>query len=110
MMQDRHEEDRLTRALERAPSVIVPADFTAKVMARIPERKVARYGFLLPQRTHYGRNLMLGGAVLLCCLLIAGAIVWQTTAAWRLAEWTILAQLAGIALWYGLAGQAQASR
>ena len=38
----RKEEDRITRALEQAPAVTVPAEFAARVMARLPERKAAR--------------------------------------------------------------------
>jgi hypothetical protein len=99
------EEDRITRALEQAPALTVPADFAARVMAQVPERKVVRVpadGFFV-RRTHYGRNAMLVGAMVLCCLLVAGAAGHGGGIAWQLAEWTALAQLAGIALWYGLA-------
>jgi hypothetical protein len=104
MTEDRHEEDRITRALEQAPAVAVPADFMARVMTRLPERKAVRVpaGFFM-RRTHYGRNAMLVGAALLCCLLVAGAAGHGGGTVWQLAEWTALAQLAGIALWCGLA-------
>jgi hypothetical protein len=105
MTEERHEEDRITRALEQVPAVAVPAEFMVRVMARLPERKVARVsaGFRV-RRTHYGRNAMLAGAAVLCCLLVAGASNGDT--AWRVAEWIALAQLAGIALWCGLAWRA----
>jgi hypothetical protein len=106
----RVEEDRITRALEQAPAVAVPADFAARVMAQLPERKVARVpAGLLVRRTHYGRNAMLAGAALLCCLLLVGPIVSKGDAVWRLAEWTALAQLGGIALWCGLAWRTRTS-
>jgi hypothetical protein len=110
MMPEMHEEDRITRALEQAPAVVVPAEFAARVMARLPERKVARVpaGWIV-RRTHYGRNSMLGGAVLLCCLLVAAAVASHGDAVWRVAEWTALAQLAGIALWCGLAWRMRSS-
>jgi hypothetical protein len=100
----RVEEDRITRALEQAPAVTVPAGFAARVMMCLPERKVARVsaGFRV-RRTHYGRNAMLVGAALLCCLLVAGTVASNGGTAWRLAQWIALAQLAGIALWFGLA-------
>jgi hypothetical protein len=103
-----NEEDRMTRALEQAPAVTVPADFAARVMAQLPERKVARVpaGFEA-RRTHYGRNAMLIGAALLCCLLLVGAITSKGGVAWWLAEWTALAQLGGITLWCGLAWRAR---
>jgi hypothetical protein len=101
----RVEEERVVRVLEQAPAVTVPAEFAARVMAELPERKVARvpadYG-LFVRRTHYGRNAMLAGAVVLCCLLVA-AVASNGGTAWRVAEWMSLAQLAGIALWCGLA-------
>lgn len=111
MMPEMHEEERVARALERAPAVTVPADFAARVMAQLPERKVrpAREAGWFPRRTHYGRNAMLAGAVLLCCLLLAGAVASRGDAAWRVAEWTALAQLAGIALWWGLAWRTRGS-
>jgi hypothetical protein len=106
MMPERDGEERITRVLEDAPAVTVPADFTTMVMARLPQRRTALYGvLLLRRRTHYGRNAMLAGAVLLCGLLVFGAVTHQATAAWQLAEWIILAQLAGIVLWRGLAAQ-----
>jgi hypothetical protein len=111
------EEERITLALEQPPAVAVPADFAARVMTQLPERKVARVDSghgLWPsrtrrRRTHYGRNAMLAGAVLLCCLLVTGAVASKGDAAWRLAEWTALAQLSGIALWYGLAWRTRSS-
>lgn len=106
MMPERDEEARITRVLDDAPAVTVPTEFTAAVMARLPQRTLARYEVLLRQRTHYGRKAMLVGAVLLCCLLVFGAVTRQGTIAWQVAEWIILAQLAGIVLWRGLAGQA----
>jgi len=104
------EDDRITRALEQAPAVTVPADFAARVIAQLPKREVARVpaGFQV-HRTHYGRNAMLAGAALLCCLLLVGAIASKGDAAWRLAEWTALAQLAGITLWCGLAWRTRSS-
>lgn len=109
----RAEEDRIARALEEAPAVVIPADFAARVMAQLPERKVARvpeWRGLLFRRTHYGRNAMLAGAALLCCLLVVTGVVGHSGGAvWQLAEWTALAQLAGIALWGGLAWRARAS-
>jgi hypothetical protein len=106
----RFEEDRLTRALERAPTVAVPADFAARVMARVPERKVARVpaGWFM-RRTHYGRNALLAAATLLCCVLMAAAVVSNGGVGWWLTEWTVLAQLAAIALWWGLARRARGS-
>jgi hypothetical protein len=111
MMPEMNEEDRITHALEQAPAVAVPAEFMARVMAQVPERKVARVPAdgLFVRRTHYGRNAMLAGAALLCCLLVAGVVASNGGRAWWLAEWTALAQLAGIALWCGLAWRVRAS-
>jgi hypothetical protein len=103
----RIEDDRITRALEQAPAVAVPADFAARLMVRLPERKTARVpagsGWFV-RRTHYGRNAMLAGAVLLCCLLVVAAVASNRGGVvWVAAEWLVLAQLGGIALWCGLA-------
>jgi hypothetical protein len=99
-------EDRITQVLEQAPAVTVPVDFAARVMQRLPEPKVvrvpARRG-LFVRRTHYGRNAMLAGAALLCCLLLAAAMGHGSGTARQLMEWAALTQLGGIALWCGLA-------
>jgi hypothetical protein len=110
MTPERHEEDRITRALERVPTVAVPADFAARVMTRLPERTVARVpaGWFV-RRTHYGRNVLLAGAALLCCVLVMAGVASNGGTGWWLAEWTALAQLAGIALWCGLAWRAGSS-
>ena len=111
---EREEDDRITRALEQAPTVTVPANFAAQVMTRLPERKTARvreWSGLMVRRTHYGRNAMLTGAAVLCCLLVVATVMSHASdaVAWRMAEWIVLAQLAGIALWWGLAWRARAS-
>jgi hypothetical protein len=102
----RAEEDRITHVLEQAPAVTVPADFAARLMQRLPEpnaRRVPAGRGLFVRRTHYGRNAMLAGAVLLCCLLLAAAMGHGSGTARQLMEWTALTQLGGIALWCGLA-------
>ncbi len=106
----RVEEDRITRALERPPTVAVPADFAARVMARVPERKVARVpaGWFV-RRTHYGRNALLAGAALLCCLLLLVAAASNGGRAWWLTEWIALGQLGVITVWWGLARRARGS-
>jgi hypothetical protein len=106
----RLQEDRITRALERVPTVEVPADFAARLMTRLPERKVARVpaGWFV-RRTHYGRNVLLAGAALLCCVLVMAAMASNGATAWWLMEWTALGQLAGIALWWGLAWRMRGS-
>lgn len=111
---EREEEDRITRALEQAPAVTVPAGFAARVMAQLPERKVARatdWSGLFVRRTHYGRNAMLAAAAVLCCLLVVAGLASRRSgdAVWWITEWIVLAQLAGIALWWGLAWRTRAS-
>ena len=108
----RVEEDRITRALEQAPAVTVPADFAARVMAQLPEPKVApgaRRRGLFVRRTHYGRNAMLAGAALLCCLLLVVAAASNGGRAWWLTEWIALGQLGVITVWWGLARRARGS-
>ena len=110
----REEDDRITRALEQAPAVTVPVEFAARVMAQLPERKVARaydWSGLFVRRTHYGRNAMLAAAAVLCCLLVVAGLASRgsSDAVWRITEWIVLAQLAGIALWWGLAWRTRAS-
>jgi hypothetical protein len=100
----RVEEDRITRALERIPTVEVPGDFAARLMTRLPEGKAAGLpAGWLARRTHYGRNVLLTGAVLLCALLVMAAVASNGATAWWLMEWTALGLLAALGLWWGLA-------
>jgi hypothetical protein len=92
-------DERVTSALEKAPSVLVSDGFAARVMLALPARPVV----LPAHRTHFGRTAMFGCALLLCVLLVAslqsarhGSVVGA------LVEWISLAQLAGIALWLSL--------
>ena len=102
----RVEEDRITHVLEQGPAVTVPADFAARLMQKLPEPKAVRISArrgLFVRRTHYGRNALLAGAALLFCLLVAAAMGNGGGTARLLMEWMALTQLAGIALWWGLA-------
>ncbi len=89
------DERRLVRALETVPAVTIPADFVARVVARLPaERPVS----LRP--TWYGRNAMLlGAAVLLVALLGLASRPSSQSVLGLAVEWTLCAQFVGLVFW-----------
>jgi hypothetical protein len=54
----------LTAALERQPEVVVPVEFTVRVMQALPKRKPVRV-------THYGRMM-----AYVCALVLMVTLVW----------------------------------
>ena len=64
-------EERLTRALEKAPVVHPPADFAQRVMRSLPERRWPTQVV----RSRYGRNVSVVSMVLLACALLAMLVV-----------------------------------
>ncbi|HEY0759407.1 MAG TPA: hypothetical protein VGD59_09150 [Acidisarcina sp.] len=92
-------EERIASALEAAPAVTLPPDFTARVMSNLPVRAA------LPRaRTNFGRTALSGSLVLLFCALL-GAFLLNSqhgSLAATLVEWTSLVQLAGVTLWLSL--------
>ena len=53
---------------------------------------------------------MLAAAAVLCCVLVVAGLASRSSrdTVWWIAEWIVLAQLAGIALWWGLAWRTRA--
>lgn len=60
-------DEMLTRALERAPTVVVPADFTRRIMQNLPRQRWASSA----RTFNYGKKAALGAMVLLALALIA---------------------------------------
>ncbi len=99
-MQDMQKFDEaITQALERAPHVVIPADFSARVMANLP----ARSRFVSTVRTHWGRNVSIATAFVLVVL-----IAWLAVASpsvnngMLLIESLLIAQLCGLSVWYAV--------
>lgn len=97
--------EALVRALETAPAVDVPADFAARVMARVPETSrsavsLKRARALTPR---YGRTAAFGatGVVLVAMLLMAR--LPGVTSVWSSLQIVMLVQLCAYTLWIGLA-------
>ena len=94
-------DQRLIRALEARPAVVIPADFATRVASQLPERRPIS---LTP--THYGRKAMmvcmvvLGIALLLAFALHGVAVppVVQVTG------WILYAQFLGLVVWFGMRG------
>jgi len=96
-MEERAFDERIATELEREPdlSAVVPADFAARVAAKVPARPAVAVA-----PTHYGR------AVMWCCLtvllvvlvVLAAKGLGQTTFGTAI-EWALCAQFLAIAIW-----------
>lgn len=88
-------DERLTRALERKPAVVVPAGFAARVAGQVPVRKAVamptvRYGLLTAQ---------IGMGVLLLALVMVAMHSAGRTVFGVVVEWVLCAELVGLAVW-----------
>ena len=88
-------EERVTRALERKPTVDVPAGFAARVAGQVPVRKqvavpAARYGLLAAR---------IAVVVLLVALVALTMRSGSHKVIWVVLEWILCAELAGLAAW-----------
>lgn len=66
-MNDLGFEDRLTRALERAPEIAVPGSFALRVMQNLPQQR----RMYAARTSAYGRKIAVAAMVLLAVALIA---------------------------------------
>jgi hypothetical protein len=92
-------DQRLTRALEMVPEPAVPADFSARLASRLPEKPPIPASLLPAQTTHYGQSaIWISMVVLLAVLLASAHTVSHSTFALTL-QWTLCAQFVLLAVW-----------
>lgn len=88
-------EMRMVRALETKPEVSVPAEFAARVAARVPARREA---VLTPAR--YGViAIRVAIAVLVIALVVAGVRSADRSTVGTAVQWILCAQLVALAMW-----------
>jgi hypothetical protein len=88
----------ITRALERKPEVVVPADFAAKVRAALPAQPKVR------ERRSAGKiaaGVAAVGLLLALCLLAPHARPSFESVAFDL-EMVLVVELVGVAAWLGM--------
>jgi hypothetical protein len=92
-------DERVVRALERVPdaAVSIPADFAARVAAKVP---ASRPVSLTPR--HNGRTVMVVSVVGLLVMLLGLAHVGAERSVYgRAVEWLLYAQFLALAVWLG---------
>jgi hypothetical protein len=91
---------RLIRALEAAPRPEVPADFAARLIARLPPHAPALDAIAIPA-TYYGRSaILIGIVVLLAAMLILAGRAADHTELGTMLEWALCAQFVALTIWY----------
>ena len=99
MSEDRLMDERVVRALEHVPDVgeMIPADFAARVVARVPARKNVS---VTP--TYYGRKMMMiCGVVLLVLLVFLASHGMDRSTIGAVVEWCLVTQFLALAIWLG---------
>ena len=86
---------RITHALERVPTVSIPADFAAMVARDLPVLNVPEV-----KATHYGRNAsVLCFVVLIIALLLLAPTAGRGSVAMICLQWILCFQFALLAAW-----------
>jgi hypothetical protein len=96
-MEERTLDARIVAELERVPdaSVVIPADFAARVAAKVPAKPEVAVA-----PTYYGRKVMwCCFAVLLVVLAVLAARGMGRSAYGTAIEWILCAQFLAIAVW-----------
>jgi hypothetical protein len=91
---------QITAALETSPSVQVPSDFAARLMARVPQQKQRRIVVPAISRARYGRYAILAAMLLILVAMLVYA-PRSTSNMGLIIQFTLLAELAALALWFG---------
>lgn len=89
---------RIEHALERAPQVHIPADFAAKVAARIPPQSVRLRSARIPARS-IGFGVAAACLILLAVAMLALAPHTTHNVFYIALQWTLAAQFCLIAAW-----------
>ena len=93
---------RLSEALEAAPHIAVADDFAARVMSRVPARRI--WAQNVPAHASIGRRVaLIAAAVLLLAMLgFAAPSPDANQLARAVAEWTVAAEFVVLTLWLSL--------
>ncbi len=102
-----HQDETMTgliRALEIVPSVDVPDNFTARVMARIPQKQSRvnlRYARALAPR--YGRTMAFVSLGVLVAAMLLVTYFTGASGSWSALQFVLLLQLAAYVMWISFA-------
>ena len=95
-------ENSIVRALETTPVVHVPENFTARVMARVPQQNVrrAQLAGVVSVRPGLGRVLVWIGMALVLAAMLWIAPRSQASADWLWMQVLLFAELSGLLIWF----------
>jgi hypothetical protein len=94
----------ITTVLEVPPQVAVPQDFSARLMARLPQQPHKRYRIPdgMPARAQYGRITTLASVGLLLMAMLLVGLLTQPSLARTLMQTTLFVQFCAVLLWMAL--------
>jgi hypothetical protein len=97
-----HMMQQITAALEAKPSMVAPADFSARLMARLPQKPAPQVLPVMPQRSSYGRIVMLAMLAVMMAAMVFAASIFGHSTAWTIAEDVLFLQFGALTLWFVL--------
>jgi hypothetical protein len=89
-----HLDQRIVRALEVQPQIVVPADFASRVASRLPAKRPVSV-----TSTHYGPGAMLIGILITLVALLVMSLHPTGPARFGLLESILFAQFVGLVVW-----------
>ena len=100
-------DQQVTAALEAVPDIVVPDDFAARVMSRVPAQRL--WTRSLPARASIGRRVAMIAAVVLIVAMIAFAAPAHDTnqLSRTLVLWIFAAEFVALTLWLAVRRGAQ---
>ncbi|AFL88399.1 hypothetical protein Terro_2492 [Terriglobus roseus DSM 18391] len=93
---------QITTALEAKPLIAVPDDFSARLMAALPQKNIVRLPQALPEGSHYGQRVTLAMLAFMLLGMVAAAALLGRSGAWSLAEDFLFLQFGTLTLWFVL--------
>ncbi len=95
-------DQRLTLALEAAPSPVIPADFAAQVLSRLPRQSPAAPLAPIAGAPVIGRRVFFAALVLLLAGMFAIAFHTPSSLVLEAVNWFLAAEFIVLTLWIAL--------
>ena len=93
---------RITTALETSPRIAAPPDFSARLMARLPQAPRRRTLQAMPLRSQYGWLSMQVMLAVMMLGMVCAAIFVRQSSVWLLVEDLLFLQFGALSLWMAL--------
>lgn len=95
-------DQRLTSALEAAPSPAIPADFSRRVLSRLPRQAATSPFAQVTSTPIFGRRIFFAALILLLAGMFAIALHGSSSLVLQAIDWFLAAEFVILTLWIAL--------